>query len=496
MKKAIQLREKDNVAVALVDITAGETIAIAGREITLQENIKAGHKFALLDMAAGQEVKKYGYAIGITTQPVKAGQWVHSHNLHSGLGKLEEYTYTPLPITPVAFEGNTTFRGYRRPDGQVGVRNELWIIPTVGCVNQLAENLARNAAKELEGKSAIDGIYALKHPYGCSQLGDDHHNTQKLLASLCRHPNAGGVLVLGLGCENNNIPAFHQVLGEVDPGRIKFLVAQEAEDEISEGLRLIKELAEQAASCEREPCPINELKIGLKCGGSDAFSGITANPLVGMVADRIIAGGGTAVLTEVPEMFGAETILMDRAVDEEVFQRIVKLINTWKQYYLDHGQPVYENPSPGNKEGGITTLEEKSLGCVQKGGTAAVVDVLDYGDRCQKQGLNLLSAPGNDLVSSTALAAAGCQIILFTTGRGTPLGTCVPTIKIASNTGIYSKKPRWFDFNAGRVLEGENMAELAGELLEQVLRVASGQLTKAEALGVREIAIFKSGVTL
>ncbi|GEA15967.1 hypothetical protein E308F_22110 [Moorella sp. E308F] len=286
------------------------------------------------------------------------------------------------------------------------------------------------------------------------------------------------------------------MLGEVDPGRIKFLVAQEVEDEMTAGLRLLKELAEHVATSKREPCSISELKIGLKCGGSDAFSGITANPLAGLVADRIIAGGGTAVLTEVPEMFGAETILMDRAVDEEVFQKIVKLINTWKQYYLDHGQPVYENPSPGNKEGGITTLEEKSLGCVQKGGTAAVVDVLDYGERCQKQGLNLLSAPGNDLVSSTALAAAGCQIILFTTGRGTPLGTCVPTIKIASNTGIYYKKSRWFDFNAGRVLEGENMAELAGELLEQVLRVASGEPTKAETLGIREIAIFKSGVTL
>ncbi|MBC7325903.1 MAG: UxaA family hydrolase, partial [Moorella sp. (in: Bacteria)] len=329
----------------------------------------------------------------------------------------------------------------------------------------LAEHFTKHHFQDI---TAIEGIYALKHPFGCSQLGDDHHNTQQLLAALCHHPNAGGVLVLGLGCENNNIPGFRQVLGEIDTRRVKFLVAQEVEDEITEGLRLLRELAEHAATSQREPCPISELKIGLKCGGSDAFSGITANPLAGLVADRIIAGGGTAVLTEVPEMFGAETILMDRAVDEGVFQKIVELINTWKQYYLDHGQPVYENPSPGNKEGGITTLEEKSLGCVQKGGTAPVVDVLAYGERCRNKGLNLLSAPGNDLVSSTALAAAGCQIILFTTGRGTPLGTCVPTLKIASNSTIYAKKPQWFDFNAGRVLEGGNMEELAGELLEQV----------------------------
>ncbi|WP_258359222.1 UxaA family hydrolase [Moorella sulfitireducens] len=504
MKKAIQLHARDNVGVALVDLKAGEAVLIAGREIHLQEDIKAGHKFTLVDLPAGREVRKYGYSIGITTQPVKAGQWVHSHNLHSRLGKLEEYIYSPLPITPDNHKAvNTIFRGYRRPDGQVGVRNEIWIIPTVGCVNQLAENLVQAAARELGiGTEAevdpgnIEGIYIFKHPYGCSQLGDDHHNTQKLLASLCHHPNAGGVLVLGLGCENNNIPTFRQVLGEVDPRQVKFLVAQEVEDEMTVGLKLLKELAEYAITSKREPCSISELKIGLKCGGSDAFSGITANPLAGLVADRVVVEGGTAVLTEVPEMFGAETILMDRVVDEGVFQKIVKLINTWKQYYLAHGQPVYENPSPGNKEGGITTLEEKSLGCVQKGGTAAVVDVLDYGERCQKQGLNLLSAPGNDLVSSTALAAAGCQLILFTTGRGTPLGTCVPTLKIASNSAIYTKKPHWFDFNAGRILEGESMVELAEKLLEQVLRVASGELTKAETLGSREIAIFKSGVTL
>ncbi|BCV22312.1 UxaA family hydrolase [Moorella sp. Hama-1] len=533
MNRALLLNAGDNVAVALADLKAGETVTLSRREIHLRENIKAGHKLARTNLPAGSQVIKYGFPIGITSQPVQAGQWVHSHNLHSGLGEIQEYHHQPLPPAgaksapedlPVG--DPLTFNGYRRPDGQVGVRNELWIIPTVGCVNQLAENLVRAASRELGigkenlartagremgkgqekpdlaatkangGTGSLDGIYALKHPYGCSQLGDDHRNTQRLLAALCRHPNAGGVLVLGLGCENNNIPALRQVLGEVDPGRVKFLVAQEVEDEMSEGLRLLKELAEQAAASEREPCSIAELKLGLKCGGSDAFSGITANPLAGMVADRVTAGGGTAVLTEVPEMFGAETILMDRAVDEGVFQKIVNLINTWKQYYLDHGQPVYENPSPGNKEGGITTLEEKSLGCVQKGGAAPVVDVLAYGERCREKGLNLLSAPGNDLVSSTALAAAGCQIILFTTGRGTPLGTCVPTLKIASNTAIYAKKPHWFDFNAGRILEGVSMADLAGELLERVLQVASGRMTKAEGLGSREIAIFKSGVTL
>lgn len=500
MSKALHINNKDNVAVALVSLPAGEIIRVGGYEVKLLEPIKPGHKFALSFIPEGAEAIKYGFPIGRATRPIQPGEWIHTHNVVSGLKELQEYSYNPQPILATGVigkgEGNPTFLGFRRPDGQVGVRNEVWIIPTVGCVNQLAENLAALARQRFSSLSHIDGFYAFKHPYGCSQLGEDHANTRRLLSSLCHHPNAGGVLVLSLGCENNRMEEFKEALGGFEPGRVKFLVAQEVEDELEEGLKLLGELAQYAAEFERIPCPITELKVGLKCGGSDAFSGITANPLVGLVADHIVSQGGTAVLTEVPEMFGAETILMDRAVDEDVFKKIVHLINSWKKYYLDHGQPVYENPSPGNKEGGITTLEEKSLGCVQKGGSSKVVDVLEYGERCRVKGLNLLSAPGNDLVSSTALAAAGCQIILFTTGRGTPFGTCVPTLKVASNSTIYFKKPHWFDFNAGRILEGEGMEELALKLLELILQVASGQHVKAEIMGYREIAIFKSGVTL
>lgn len=500
MNKTLHINNKDNVAVALVSLPAGEIIRVGGYEVKVLEPLKPGHKFALRPIPEGGEVIKYGFPIGRATRPIRPGEWVHTHNLVSGLKELQEYTYNPRPTPADRSRGREemrlTFSGFLRPDGQVGVRNEIWIIPTVGCVNQLAENLSRLARQRYSGVSPIDGFYALKHPYGCSQLGEDHANTRRLLSSLCHHPNASGVLVLGLGCENNRMEEFKEALGDFDPRRVKFLVAQEVGDEIEEGLKLLDELVQYAQEFKRIPCPITELKVGLKCGGSDAFSGITANPLVGLVADHIVSQGGTAVLTEVPEMFGAETILMDRAVNEDVFKKIVHLINTWKKYYLDHGQPVYENPSPGNKEGGITTLEEKSLGCVQKGGSSTVVDVLEYGERCRVKGLNLLSAPGNDLVSSTALAAAGCQIVLFTTGRGTPFGTCVPTLKIASNSTIYSKKPHWFDFNAGRILEGEGMEDLALKLLDLVLKVASGKQVKAEIMGYREIAIFKSGVTL
>lgn len=497
MQKALLLNERDSVAVALTDLKAGETVKVADLEINLLDPVKAGHKFAVARLEEGGEVIKYGHPIGRATRTILPGQWVHTHNLKSGLEHLKDYAYHPrlVSIKPQLADRTPSFLGYPRPDGSVGIRNEIWIIPTVGCVTRLAENLADLAARHLK-TADLDGIHALKHPYGCSQLGQDHQNTRKLLASLCHHPNAAGVLVLGLGCENNRIEEFKEVLGDYDPRRVKFLLAQEAGDEMEEGLKLLEELAELAGRATRAPFPVSELKVGLKCGGSDAFSGITANPLVGLVAEEVVAWGGTSVLTEVPEMFGAETILMDRALDRDIFAQMVALINGWKKYYLDHGQPVYENPSPGNREGGITTLEEKSLGCVQKGGNSCVVDVLSYGDRTRVQGLNVLSAPGNDLVSSTALAAAGCQLILFTTGRGTPFGTCVPTVKIASNSRVYNRKAHWFDFNAGRILEGEDMKSLARSLLDLVLEVASGRRIRAEEMGFREIAIFKTGVTL
>ncbi|MFY9218272.1 MAG: UxaA family hydrolase, partial [Tepidanaerobacteraceae bacterium] len=409
---------------------------------------------------------------------------------------ISSYEYNPHLSDAEKVETDISFIGFLREDGRVGVRNEIWIIPTVGCVNRNVNMIAQIASQKYAGAKNVEGFYAYTHPYGCSQLGQDHLSTQTILANLVKHPNAGGVLVLGLGCENNNIDEFKKVLGEYNPDKVKFLVAQEVEDEIQAGVDLIGELVEYASRFERKDCPISELVVGLKCGGSDAFSGITANPLVGSFSDKLISYGGSTILTEVPEMFGAETILMNRAINREVFEKTVKLINDFKEYFMRYNQPIYENPSPGNKKGGITTLEEKSLGCTQKGGTSDVVDVLNYGDVVKEKGLSLLNGPGNDIVASTVLAAAGCQIILFTTGRGTPLGTAVPTIKISTNSDLYSRKSNWMDFDAGRLLAGESMEKLTEELLDYVIKVASGQKCKAEEMGFREIAIFKDGVTL
>lgn len=491
-----KISQHDNVAVAIEELARGECYRVGTISIVPQVIIPKGHKIALTDIPQGTNIVKYGFPIGHATVDIKKGDWIHTHNLKTNLGEILEYQYHPQNIVSTVPSIPKTFAGYRRQNGKVGVRNEIWIIPTVGCVNRTAQLIASGAQDALKAASNIDGIYEFTHPYGCSQLGEDHKNTQKILADLVKHPNAGGVLVLGLGCENNNIEEFKKVLGQYDESRVKFLVAQDVEDEVACGIALISELVKQTVMDSREDCPLSELNVGLKCGGSDGFSGITANPLVGEFSDKLVANRGTSILTEVPEMFGAETILMDRAINEDVFDNIVHLINDFKQYYEDHNQPIYENPSPGNKKGGITTLEEKSLGCTQKGGRSKVVDVLGYTDVVKTKGLNLLSAPGNDMVAATALAASGCQMILFTTGRGTPLGTAVPTSKIATNSEIFKRKSNWMDFDAGVLLQGKSMDTVADDLLIHVIQVASGALTKSEKMGFREIAIFKNGVTL
>jgi altronate hydrolase len=493
----IQIHQSDNVAVAIRSIRKGETFTIGAATVTAQEDVEKGHKMAIVDICKGATVVKYGQPIGTATSDIKSGQWVHSQNIQTILGDLLTYEYCPVEPVGTDCQGSErTFLGYRRPDGRVGIRNEIWVIPTVGCVNRNAQLIARHAAEQFGGIDNIEGIFEFTHPYGCSQLGEDHAATQRILADLVNHPNAGAVLVLGLGCENNHVEEFKKALGDYDPKRVKFLVCQDVADEVVEGVALIKELISYVAQFQREACPISELVVGLKCGGSDGFSGITANPLVGVFSDKLAACGGSTLLTEVPEMFGAETLLMNRAVDRDVFAKTVKMINDFKQYYMSYNQPVYENPSPGNKKGGITTLEEKSLGCTQKGGFSPVIDVLDYGETVKKQGLNLLNGPGNDMVAATVLAAAGCQLILFTTGRGTPLGTVVPTIKIATNSELYERKANWMDFDAGRLLAGTTMADLTTDLLNFVGEVASGKPTKSETMGFREIAIFKNGVTL
>ena len=493
----LQIDKRDNVAVALSKINADSDIYLSeGDYITVLDEIPSGHKVALRDINKGEKIFKYGYPIGEAFKNILKGQWVHVHNLKTCLGEILEYHYSPDRLGKELGENeNYEFMGYRRKEGAVGIRNEIWVIPTVSCVNRPAEIIADEARKLYGLNKKIDGIYEFKHPHGCSQIGDDHLMTQRILAGLSMHPNAGGVLIIGLGCENNHVSSLKEHIDPKYLDRIRFLVAQEVEDEIKEGVNLIGELVELASQSVRESCSAADLRVGLECGGSDAFSGITANPVVGAASDLIVSAGGTTVLTEVPEMFGAETILMDRALEESVFKKIVRLINNYKIYFKRYNQPVYENPSYGNKEGGLTTLEEKSLGCVEKGGKSPVSDVLEYGERITRNGLNLLSGPGNDIVSCTALAASGCQIILFTTGRGTPLGTVVPTVKIATNNDIYRRKQRWFDYNAGIIIDNTNIASAAGELLELIVGISGGEKTKNEELGFREIAILKDGVT-
>ena len=497
MKGYLKINANDNVAVVLADVlTAGDVVEVDGQRVVVQQEVARGHKVALVDMGAGQQVVKYGYPIGHLTQTVKAGEWIHTHNLKSDLCDNLKYTYTPKSYD-VEFQRDDNLRvmGYLRASGEMGIRNELWIVPTVGCVNGQAQAIAERLKRECDC-SHLDDVRVYTHNYGCSQLGDDHANTQRALAALIKHPNAGGVLVLGLGCENNQIASLKEVMGEWDEDRVRFLVAQEVEDEVDMGVQLCRELGEKMHMDRREPLPLSYLRIGLKCGGSDGLSGITANPLVGRFSDWLIAQGGTTILTEVPEMFGAETILMNRAASEDVFEDTVRLINSFKEYFREYGQPIYENPSPGNKQGGITTLEEKSLGCVQKGGVQMVVGVLDYCERVERQGLNLLRAPGNDLVATSALALSGCQLVLFTTGRGTPFGAFVPTMKISTNTPLAKFKSSWIDFDAGALVEQTAADEVLNGLIDKVIATSNGERVRHEEVGAKELAIFKSGVTL
>ena len=518
--KYIHIHPLDNVAVALEDLKKGETISVTAEasagiqktasveetsapvpsaapsaSILLREDVARGHKIALTDIAAGQPVIKYGCVIARARTDIPAGSWVHTHNAETELSENTEYHYDHK-VYKLPEVAEKTFRGYRRADGRVGIRNELWIVPLVGCVNGIAKELAE-ANQEMIAGTSVDGLYYFQHPYGCSQMGEDLATTAKLLAALVHHPNAGGVLVLSLGCENLQPEMFREVLGSYDPDRVKFLVCQEEEDEAVKGAQLLRELTDYASHFHREELPASELVVGMKCGGSDGLSGITANPAVGRFSDRLIALGGSTVLTEVPEMFGAENILFSRCENEAVYSKAVDMVNAFKKYFTDHGQVVYENPSPGNKKGGITTLEDKSCGCVQKGGSAQIVDVLSYAEPVTRKGLNLLSGPGNDLVSATDLTAAGAHLILFTTGRGTPFGAPAPTVKIATNSQLAAHKKNWIDFNAGTVAEGKETLDEAGDrLLDYVLSVASGEETLSEQHGCREIAIFKDGVTL
>lgn len=493
----IRIHKNDTVAVAIHDLVPGQQVDITGfGQLLIRDAIPAGHKVALFQHLPGDVVRKYGNPIGTATEKIVPGEWIHTHNCRTNLSGMLTYTYHPS-FHEIPPEKPLFFQGYRRSDGSVAIRNEIWIFPTVGCVNGIVTALTEEANVRFAPKNTR--FVAYTHPFGCSQLGEDALRTMDLLCGLIRHPHAAGVLVIGLGCENSPIPLLKERLGAYDPERIRFIACQDCADEMKEGLAILQDLLRSAENAARTDIPVSELTIGLKCGGSDGFSGITANPLLGAVSDRMIGMGGSAVLTEVPEMFGAETLLMERCRNQSVFQKTVNMINGFKEYFLRHGESIGENPSPGNKAGGITTLEEKSLGCTQKGGSAPVVDVLAYGEAVRRHGLSLLNAPGNDLVASTALAASGAHIVLFTTGRGTPFGCPVPTIKISTNTALAEKKKHWIDFNAGILLDNDSMTmeALTESLLQRILEIASGtDFTHSERLSRENLAIWKDGVTL
>ena len=491
--QTIKINPLDNVVVALHPIAKGEVIDTGDKKVTALEDIPQGHKMSIAPIKENENIIKYGFPIGHALKDVEPGTWMHTHNVKTNLSGEIEYTYNPKIKYPEKVEPET-FMGFKRKDGRAAIRNEIWIIPTVGCVNDCAKTLVKMNQDLVTG--TIDGLYTFTHPFGCSQTGHDHAQTRKLLAALVRHPNAAAVLVLSLGCENLTHEQFLEELGDYDPDRVKFLTCQQVEDELVEGSKLLKECAAYASQFKREPIPVSELVVGMKCGGSDGLSGITANPTVGRFSDMMGARGASTVLTEVPEMFGAEGMLMDRCASKEVFDKAVNMINGFKNYFISHHEVVYDNPSPGNKQGGITTLEDKSCGCVQKGGSAPIMDVIGYGDPVVTKGLNMLYGPGNDLVSATAMTAAGAHMILFTTGRGTPFGAPAPTLKIATNSELAKKKSNWIDFNAGTIVDGESIDDAAKRLLQLVIETASGKKTKAEEKGFREISIFKDGVVL
>ncbi|MBD1389022.1 altronate dehydratase [Neiella sp. HB171785] len=496
MKQLIQLHPTDNVAIALAPLQADQQYEFDGLSVTPKQDIEKGHKVALSSIDEGQFIIKYGAPIGASQVALTAGDWVHTDQVKTNLSDELEYSYDPVsPTVAAVADDSPEVQIYRRANGQVAIRNELWVIPTVGCVNGMATHMVKEFLAQ-HPDLEIDGVHVFPHQFGCSQLGDDLEDTKTLLQNMASHPNAGGVLVVGLGCENNQVSAFMRGVEDVPEDRIRFLISQQVEDEVEAGLELLEQLYQVMRHDQREPGKLTEIKFGLECGGSDGLSGITANPLLGQLSDYLIARGGTTVLTEVPEMFGAETILMSRCKDEQTFTDLVDMVNGFKRYYKDHNQPIYENPSPGNKKGGITTLEDKSLGCTQKAGQSVVEAVLDYGEKLVNPGLHLLNAPGNDAIATSALGSCGCHMVLFTTGRGTPYGGFVPTMKIATNSEMATRKKHWIDFDAGRLIGDMSMPEMLDEFIDLLVRTCSGEPVKNEINEIREVAIWKKGVTL
>jgi altronate hydrolase len=495
---AIHLHPTDNVAVARVPIPAGTSLRIDGLPVTTMDAIPAGHKVALWDIQPGEVVERYGQVIGRAKQAIQAGRHIHTHNLAFEELQLEyEFPVGDTPV-PTARPDAPTFLGYQREDGRVGTRNYIAVVAASNCAAHTAEQIARSYEGETMPPN-VDGVVAFPHGEGCAHAaeGPDIDQLRRTLGGVLIHPNVSGAVILGLGCETNQIDHYLGVGGPRST-RLAGLTLQSSggtRGAIEAARRQIARFLEQASAEERTPAPASKIVLGLNCGGSDSFSGITANPALGFCSDLLAELGGTPVLAETTEIFGAEHLLVKRARNREVAEKLLDCIRKYKVYLNRFAGSFDDNPSPGNKEGGLTNILEKSLGAVAKGGTSPLIDVYDYAERVTAPGFTFMNTPGYDPVSLTGLAAGGCNLIAFTTGRGSAIGfPTIPVIKVATNSNTYRRMTDNMDVNAGAIADGEATVQQIGQaIFDLMLEVATGRHTCAERLGHKEFVPWRIG---
>jgi altronate hydrolase len=488
---AMHLHPDDDVAIARAPLALGLRLAQLNTVITVRQTIPEGHKIALTARGIGDPVHRYGHVIGFATADILPGDHVHSHNL--SVGRLQhDYAFGQgvKPVTYIPEEHRRTFSGYRRADGKTGTRNYVAIISSVNCSASVSRYVAdRFRGDALRDFPHVDGVIALTHKGGCGAHygGAELDLLQRTLAGFARHPNVAGYVLMGLGCEMNQIPDLveHQSLDA--PTSIIIQEEGGLVESVDAGVRAIGALLPAANDCRREPISVSELVVALQCGGSDAWSGITANPALGYAVDLLVAQGGTAVLGETPEIYGGEHLMTRRAVSEEVGRKLIDRIHWWERYTAINGAEIDNNPTPGNKLGGLTTIYEKSLGAIAKSGTTPMTDVLEYAEPVGTRGFIHMDTPGFDPVSVTGQVAGGCNLVVFTTGRGSVFGCRpAPTIKVATNTPLYERMRNDMDVNAGRMLEGATLRQVGEEIFEMMVEVASGMPTKSERHGIGE----------
>ncbi len=500
LQKLLQLHPTDNVAVARVQVAAGEEIQLGPVVVRVSEPIAAGHKVAIRPIAAGEAILKYGQRIGLAGTHIDVGSWVHVHNVNAA--RLEtEYEYCNELIEPSKPAESRTFMGFRRADGKVGTRNYVALISTVNCSATTARYVAMELAKsDLRDFPNVDGVIPLVHKGGCafSFGGEDHQQLNRTLAGFARHPNIAARLILGLGCETaqaGHLQSDHGLMQLGGPSASRsngplpmVLNIQEVggvRKTVDRAVGVLRDLLVQANDVRREPIPVSELLVGLECGGSDGASGITANPALGYASDLMVAHGGTAILSEIPEVYGAEQLLTRRSISREVADALLDRIHWWEDYAQRHHASIDNNPSYGNKQGGLTTIFEKSLGAVAKGGTSPLRAVYKYAEPVTERGFVLMDTPGYDPASVTGMVAGGAQVIVFTTGRGSCFGCKpAPTIKVATNTPMFNRMREDMDINAGTILEGATVEDVGREIFEMIIATASGRQTLSEAQGI------------